>query len=222
MSVIEYVSVFVSIVLGLAVAELGTSFHRLMRARERVRWHWMSLALAFFMLLNILAVWWASYLWYATKLELRMMEFLPDLAILVLTYLAAAAALPDDIPSDGLDLAGSQRLLFSDGTVFLVAQCPSARTGNRDSRPPLHPRIRHNGNCEGAGREYCLIGPRYRSHLRAPALVPRTCNRVYRRINSLGLSDWGVEPSRGLTGVWRLWATTCGKNDSLPPAAPFH
>jgi hypothetical protein len=104
MSVIEYVSVFVSIVLGLAVAELGTSFHRLMRARERVRWHWMSLALAFFMLLNILAVWWASYLWYATKLELRMVEFLPDLAILVLTYLAAAAALPDDIPSDGLDL----------------------------------------------------------------------------------------------------------------------
>jgi hypothetical protein len=90
MSVIEYVSVFVSIVLGLAVAELGTSFHRLMRARERVRWHWMSLALAFFMLLNILAVWWASYLWYATKLELRMVEFLPDLAILVLTYFRTA------------------------------------------------------------------------------------------------------------------------------------
>ena len=29
MSVIEYVSVFVSIVLGLAVAELGTSLHKL-------------------------------------------------------------------------------------------------------------------------------------------------------------------------------------------------
>ncbi|HEX6742054.1 MAG TPA: hypothetical protein VF079_09725 [Sphingomicrobium sp.] len=104
MTVIEYVSVFVSIVLGLAAAELGTSFHRIMRARKRVKWDWMSLALAFYMLLNVVAVWWASYLWYATKTELRMVEFLPDLAILVLTYLAAAAVLPDEIPPRGLDL----------------------------------------------------------------------------------------------------------------------
>ena len=104
MTVIEYVSVFVSIILGLAAAELGTSFHRIMRARRRVRWDWMSLALAFFMLLNVVVVWWASYLWYATKTELRIAEFFPDLAILVLTYLAAAAVLPDEIPAGSFDL----------------------------------------------------------------------------------------------------------------------
>jgi len=104
MTVIEYVSVFVSIVLGLAAAELGSGFHRIMRARKRVRWDWMSLALAFYMLLNLVGVWWASYLWYADKNELRMVEFFPDLSILILTYLAAAAVLPDEIPADGLTL----------------------------------------------------------------------------------------------------------------------
>ena len=104
MSVIEYVSVFVSIVLGLAVAELATSFHRLMTARVRVRWHWMSLALALFMLLNIVAVWWASYLWYDGKTGLRIVEFLPDLAMFLLTYLIAAAVLPDEVPAEGIDL----------------------------------------------------------------------------------------------------------------------
>lgn len=106
MTVVGYVSVFVSIVLGLALAELGTSFHRLMRARKRVQWDWMSLALALFMLLNVTAVWWASYIWYAGKSDLRMLEFFPDLAILMLNYLAAAAVLPDEIPAAGLDLRG--------------------------------------------------------------------------------------------------------------------
>lgn len=104
MTVIEYVSVFVSIVLGLAVAELATSFHRLMSARERVQWDWMSLALALFMLLNVVAVWWASYLWYASRTELRIFEFLPDLTLLLLLYLATAAVLPGEVPAAGLRL----------------------------------------------------------------------------------------------------------------------
>lgn len=104
MSVIEYVSVFVSIVLGLAVAELGTSFHRLMRARRRVRWDWMSLALTFVMLLEVVQFWWLSYDWYARSDGLRLVEFLPNLVLLLFIYLMAAAVLPDEIPEEGLDL----------------------------------------------------------------------------------------------------------------------
>jgi len=104
MSVIEYVSVFVSIVLGLAVAELGVSFHKLMRARRRVQWDWMSLALAFVMLLEVLQFWWLSYDWYAHTTGLRLVEFLPNLALLLLIYLMAAAVLPDEVPEAGLSL----------------------------------------------------------------------------------------------------------------------
>jgi hypothetical protein len=104
MSVIEYVSVFVSIVLGLAFADLATSFHRLMRARRRVRWDWMSLALAVLMLLEIVQFWWLSHDWYAQKSQLRIVEFFPELFLVLLIYLMAAAVLPDEIPEQGLDL----------------------------------------------------------------------------------------------------------------------
>src|SRR5882757_2839254 len=104
MSVIEYVSVFVSIVLGLAIAELGTGFHKLMRARQRVRWDWMSLALAFVMLLEIVQFWWLSHDWYLRAPELRLVEFLPNLLLFLLIYLMAAAVLPDEVPEQGLDL----------------------------------------------------------------------------------------------------------------------
>lgn len=104
MSVIEYISVFVSIVLGLAFADLAISFHKLMRARQRVRWDWMTLALAFLMLLEIIQFWWLSHDWYARTTELRLVEFLPSLGLLLLIYLMAAAVLPDEVPEQGLDL----------------------------------------------------------------------------------------------------------------------
>jgi hypothetical protein len=114
MSVIEYVSVFVSIVLGLAVAELGTSFHKLMRARRRVQWDWMSLALAFVMLLEVVQFWWLSYDWYAHSTGLRLVEFLPNLTLLLLIYLMAAAVLPDEVPAEGLNL----RLFYVDSAPY--------------------------------------------------------------------------------------------------------
>ena len=104
MSLVERVDVLVAIILGLAMAELGTSFHRLMRAGKRVRWDWMSLALAYAMLLEIVQFWWLSQAWYANATELRLIEFLPRFLIFLLIYLMAAAVLPDKIPENGIDL----------------------------------------------------------------------------------------------------------------------
>jgi hypothetical protein len=115
MSVVEYVSVFVSIVLGLAVAELGSGFHKLMRARKRVCWDWMSLALAFVMLLEIVQFWWLSHDWYTQTPELRLIEFLPTLLLFLLIYLMAAAVLPDEVPEQGLDL---RRFYVGTSTYF--------------------------------------------------------------------------------------------------------
>ena len=47
MSVSEYVMVFNPIIVGLAVADVLFSFHRLLRARARVKWFWMTPVLAF-------------------------------------------------------------------------------------------------------------------------------------------------------------------------------
>ncbi|HZU51022.1 MAG TPA: hypothetical protein VE968_04020 [Sphingomicrobium sp.] len=104
MSLVERVDVLVAIVLGLALAELGTSFHRLMRAGKRVKWDWMSPALAFLMLLEVVQFWWISQSWYANATELRLLEFLPRLLLLLLIYLLAAAVLPDEVQEDGVDL----------------------------------------------------------------------------------------------------------------------
>jgi hypothetical protein len=104
MSLVERVAVLVAIVLGLALAELGTSLHRLMRAGNRVRWDWMSPALAALMLLEAVQFWWLSQTWYANATELRLIEFLPRLLILLLIYLLAAAVLPDEVPESGIDL----------------------------------------------------------------------------------------------------------------------
>jgi hypothetical protein len=104
LSLIERVDVLVAIILGLALAELGTSLHRLMRAGKRIRWDWMSPAVAFVMLLEVVQFWWLSQSWYANATELRLLEFLPRLIVLMFIYLLAAAALPDEIPEQGLDL----------------------------------------------------------------------------------------------------------------------
>jgi hypothetical protein len=104
MSLVERVAVLVAIILGLALAELGTSFHRLMRAGNRVQWDWMSPALAFVMLLETVQFWWISQGWYANATELRLIEFLPRLLILLMIYLLAAAVLPDEVPEQGINL----------------------------------------------------------------------------------------------------------------------
>ena len=102
--VADYISVFSAIVIGLAVAELATSFHKLMRHRQRVRWDWIIFAAALLVLLNLVAVWWVTLLWYGDVKNMKIAAYLPDLAILLVLFLATAAILPDEVPAEGLDL----------------------------------------------------------------------------------------------------------------------
>ena len=61
MSVANYVSVFSAIIIGMAVADLATSFHKLMRNRDRVRWDWVTFAAALQVLLNLVAACWLPF-----------------------------------------------------------------------------------------------------------------------------------------------------------------
>lgn len=61
MTPFEYLLALVSILIGLAVADLATCMHRLLRARSRVRWDWLPLASALIVMLLILQFWWGFY-----------------------------------------------------------------------------------------------------------------------------------------------------------------
>lgn len=104
MSPAEYVSILATLILGLAMADLAQSFHRLMTASAPVRWHWLSPLLALTMLLLILTFWWASFRWYAQIDDVTIGRVLPDIALFLTLFLATAVVLPDAVPAEGIDL----------------------------------------------------------------------------------------------------------------------
>ena len=110
----EYVAAFASIIIALAVADLATSMHRLMRARRRVHWDWLVLAVALLILLSTVQFWWVFFdIWRASG-RFSLGGFLPDFLTLLLLFFLASAALPDEVPAEGLDL----RTYYSENRVY--------------------------------------------------------------------------------------------------------
>lgn len=104
MAVSEFVLGFLAIVIGLAVADLLTSLHRLLRAGRKVKWDWLAPAFAALMLYLTVIFWWFSFRWYADATTMTIASFVPKFLFLAITYLMMAAALPDEVPDEGLDL----------------------------------------------------------------------------------------------------------------------
>ncbi len=102
MSAFEYTSVLASIIIGLALIDILVSFNRLVRAGKAVKWHWAAPAATVLVILTLIQIWWTLY--RPEDASVTIGEFLPLLVQLVILFLLAAAALPDDIPSDGVDL----------------------------------------------------------------------------------------------------------------------
>ena len=104
MTPFEYVLPLVSVLVGLALADLSVSLHRLLRARHRVRWDWLPLAAAALAVLTALQFWWAFYNSQADTFYQTLGGFIPLAAQFVVLFLINAAALPDEVPDEGLDL----------------------------------------------------------------------------------------------------------------------
>jgi hypothetical protein len=94
--------IFASIIVGVAVTDLLTSFHRLLRARRQVRWDIIPLWTALTVLLTLVQVWWGLAGGEDPATTIR--AFVPSLAALIILFLLAAAALPDDVGPEGVDL----------------------------------------------------------------------------------------------------------------------
>jgi uncharacterized membrane protein len=92
-----------SVLIGLAIADVATSFHRLMRAPGRVRWDPLALLAPLFALLITVGMWFD--LW-AVRNATSIRHFFLYLALVgcfFLLFLIAASSLPDEA-SGGTDL----------------------------------------------------------------------------------------------------------------------
>jgi hypothetical protein len=100
----EYLLALVSILIGLALADLSGSLHRLLRARRLVRWDWLPLAAAVLVMMLILEFWWIFYRLGTSVAWTHYGAFLVLAASLVCMFLLASATLPDEVPEGGIDL----------------------------------------------------------------------------------------------------------------------
>jgi len=104
MSPAEILLGFVAILVGIAVADIAGSLHRLLRAGSRVRWHWYPIAAAVLLILLSLQVWWSFAPLGRAGARITFGMFLPFVFGQILLYLVASATLPDTIPEEGIDL----------------------------------------------------------------------------------------------------------------------
>ncbi len=103
MTPFEHLAVFVSIVLGLGVAQLTTAVHRLAAARARVRPCWLPLAWVGLIFVTRVEWWWAVYA-MRHRLAWNFVYFRFVVLSPVSLYLAAAFAPPGVGPGGRYDL----------------------------------------------------------------------------------------------------------------------
>jgi hypothetical protein len=117
----EYATGLFAVLIGLAIVDLATSFHRLLRTDTPVRWDPLALMAALYALCLVVAMWfdlWGVRHFDATRGFLFYLTFIAEFLVL---FLLAAASLPDH-PSDGADLreyyARSRRYLWTLLVIF--------------------------------------------------------------------------------------------------------
>lgn len=94
MSTQEYLSVLVSIVLGLGLTHLLSGFGRLIVERHRVRFYWVSLAQALIVFIATVQFWWST-LDYGEEVQSNFFAFLFFLLSPIVLYLLTVLVIPD-------------------------------------------------------------------------------------------------------------------------------
>ncbi len=103
MTAFEYLSVLLSIILGLAITHVLEGYRGLLLARKRVRRYWPSLIWSALILLFTCQAWWASF-GLDDRREWRFDVFLVIVGQMALIYMAAALVLPDARGDEPVDL----------------------------------------------------------------------------------------------------------------------
>lgn len=104
MAASEHMLVLFSIVIGLGLTELLSSFHNLVHPAARTKWHWLPAFWATNVFISVVFWWWMMS--FFGRLE-ELPNFFGVVLILlgpVLLYLLATSVLPDVAPGDAIDL----------------------------------------------------------------------------------------------------------------------
>jgi hypothetical protein len=94
MTPFEHLAVLISIVLGLAIAQLLTTAHRLVLARERVRFYWLPVLWAVLLFITLVEWWWSIFT-LRGETTWNFFYFLFILLSPVTLFLATASVLPE-------------------------------------------------------------------------------------------------------------------------------
>jgi hypothetical protein len=103
MRAFEYALGLFSVLIGLAIADIASSFHRLMRGRQAVIWDPLTLLAALYALLIAIGMWFDLWGVRNVAAARHFFFYLIMVADLFIVFLIAAASLPDD-PESARDL----------------------------------------------------------------------------------------------------------------------
>jgi hypothetical protein len=128
----SYLSAFVTIVLALGLSDLLISFHRLMGRGRAVRWSGLPVAAALFVLLALLTEFFSMWGLVAVA-RVSFVGLVFHLLPTFFIFLAASAALPDDLGEGAFDLDAfyfsRQRYLYVTLSLAFLGDAPRALEG---------------------------------------------------------------------------------------------
>jgi hypothetical protein len=102
MSSFEYLSVFVAVIMGLAVTRLLSAVGSSIRHRDGIEGHWVHSLWALNVLLYVVSIWWALFAWNQLP-EWNYFLFLFLVLYAIVLYLLTDVLYPDQI-TEGLNL----------------------------------------------------------------------------------------------------------------------
>jgi len=104
MTQFQIVFTLITIVYGLVITDLFSSFHKLIRAGKKVKWHWLPIAAAWYILHVILKNWWRLTSSSGGAHWENIIIFILYAHLLLILFLLVSAVLPDSVPDEGIDL----------------------------------------------------------------------------------------------------------------------
>lgn len=105
MTYFEYAAIYFGIIVGLALANILTSLHKLIEAGSRVRWGWMAPASAAYAATLTINEFWFMWVRQHDESHRTVLAWYPLAIAFALLFLMCAAALPDDAANGDVDLA---------------------------------------------------------------------------------------------------------------------
>jgi hypothetical protein len=101
----EYAAIYFGIIVGLALANILTSIHKLVEAGPRVRWDWIASASAGYAATLTINEFWYMWVRQHDESHRTILTWYPLARAFALLFLMCAAALPDDASEGDVDLA---------------------------------------------------------------------------------------------------------------------